>query len=182
MARPRTPLLEPRNNEFCHYPTPIKAKVQGTIEYLQSQGVTGKNEEVFRFFGVSHSKGYAMLDSDTNRRHHNQLDVAEHQRRKNIITKDQSKEMEHILETKGLHGRALTWEQLGFEANVKASGRTVQRTMGTMDYHKCIACKKEWVDPRITNRRLEFARRMLDSCPNKNDWKHIQFSDEVHFG
>lgn len=90
--------------------------------------------------------------------------------------------MERIIETEGIAGRALTWEQLGMEAGVEACGRTIKTTMGTLDYKKCLACKKGWVDQRIAERRLAFAKCMLERYPEKNDWKHVRFSDEVHFG
>ena len=50
--------------------------------------------------------------------------------------------MEMILESDEFESRALTWEQLGYKANLDVDGRTIKRAMGTMDYHKCIACKK----------------------------------------
>ena len=50
--------------------------------------------------------------------------------------------MERILETEGIEARALTWEQLDYEVGLDCSGRTVQRAMGTMDYHKCVSCRK----------------------------------------
>ena len=46
--------------------------------------------------------------------------------------------MEKILENEGLEGRGLTWSQLGFEAQVDASEATIRRTMGSLNYHKCL--------------------------------------------
>lgn len=54
--------------------------------------------------------------------------------------------------------------------------------MGTLNYYKCIACWKGWVSQRLAKRRLEYTRLMLERYPYKKDWKHIRFSDEVHFG
>lgn len=50
--------------------------------------------------------------------------------------------MEKILEADGFNARALMWQQLGYEARVKVSDKTIKRHMGTMDYHKCLACSK----------------------------------------
>ena len=52
--------------------------------------------------------------------------------------------MERILEEEGIEARSLTWQQLGYEVGLDCSGRTIQRAMGTMDYHKCVSCKKGW--------------------------------------
>lgn len=50
--------------------------------------------------------------------------------------------MERILEEEGIEARALIWEQLGYEIGLDCFGRIIQRAMGTMDYHKCVACRK----------------------------------------
>jgi hypothetical protein len=51
-----------------------------------------------------------------------------------------------------------------------------------MDYHKCLACRRGWVNERLAKERLEYAKIMLEKYPQKEDWWHIRFSDEVHFG
>ena len=53
--------------------------------------------------------------------------------------------MERILETKEIEARSYTLEQLGFEVRLDCSGRKVQRTIGKMDYHRCITCRRGWV-------------------------------------
>ena len=52
-----------------------------------------------------------------------------------LIGPEKIREMERILETEGIEARAYTWEQVGFEVGLECSGRTVQRAMGTMEYH-----------------------------------------------
>lgn len=37
---------------------------------------------------------------------------------------------------------ALTRQQLGHEAGIDLSDKTIKRRMGTMDHHKCLACTK----------------------------------------
>lgn len=177
MERPRTPLTDAPDSIKGHFPTPVKAKVQGTIEYLRAQRITGQNENVFCFFGVCHTVGWKILREGNPRRHHNQPGVREQRGRKKIITDEQMKEMERIIETEGISGRALTWEQLGMEVGVEASGRTIQRAMGTLNYRKCLVCRKGWVDSGTVERRLAFAKLMLERYPEKNDWKHVRFSD-----
>ena len=38
------------------------------------------------------------------------------------------------------------------------------------------------VSLRLKERRSEYARVMLEKYPEKEDWRHIRFSDECHFG
>ena len=54
--------------------------------------------------------------------------------------------------------------------------------MGTMEYHKCIACRRGWVNEKTRKDRLEYATVMLQRYPNPQDWYRVRLSDEVHFG
>lgn len=89
--------------------------------------------------------------------------------------------MERVLETEGMEVRDLTWKQLGYEVGLECSDRTIQRAMGTMDYHKCVACRKGWVSESTAKPRVEWATVMKKRYPDKKDWHGIRFSDEVHY-
>jgi hypothetical protein len=54
--------------------------------------------------------------------------------------------------------------------------------MGTLDYHKCIACRKGWVKQNLADERKRYAEIMLERYPTKEAWRRVRFSDEVHFG
>lgn len=54
--------------------------------------------------------------------------------------------------------------------------------MGTMNYHKCIACRKGWVNEHLAERRVQYATTMLQRYPEPKDWQRVRFSDEVYFG
>src|ERR1700722_16128777 len=150
-----------------NFETPTKAKVQGAVEYLHAKGRFGENEEVFKHFKVGHTRGYAMLN-DNPRRHHNNPEVQENRGRKPIIGAKELKTLEGMIKEHGFGVRAMTWEQLAFECDITdsdghpPSGRTVQRAMGRMDYHKCIACKKGWVSPKIAKDREDWLLVMLE--------------------
>lgn len=90
--------------------------------------------------------------------------------------------MERILETEGIEARSYTWDQLGYKVGLEYLGRTVQRAMGTMDYHKCIACRWGWVNQKTAKDRLNWASVMLERYPHPENWYRVRFSDEVHFG
>ena len=159
--------------------TPIKAKVQGAVEYNRAKGITGENEAIFRYFGVSHARGWAMLNNNP-WRHHNNPEKEENRGPKRLITPKEIRELERIVEEDGFEARAMTWEQLAFEANLDVSGRTVQRAMGTIKYHKCIACRKGWVNESTAKHRVNWAEYCLRKYPAKEDWHRVRFSDEVH--
>ena len=97
------------------------------------------------------------------------------------------REMELILEARDddhpVETKALIWLQLGYEAGLEdIRERTIINKMGTMDYHKCIACRKGWCNRRLQERRKEFATVTDDRYPQPEDWQNTRFSDECHFG
>lgn len=36
----------------------------------------------------------------------------------------------------------MTCQQLGYELGLKCTEKTVKKAMGSINYHKCVACKK----------------------------------------
>lgn len=140
-------------------------------------------EDVCRTFDVSSRQGWEFLRHDaSSRRRHNDPSKEEIRGRKSLVSLEEIGEMERILETEGIEARAYTWEQLGYELGLECSGRTIRKAMGTMEYHKCIACRRGWVNEKTRKDRLEYATVMLQRYPNPKDWYRVRFSDEVHFG
>jgi hypothetical protein len=41
--------------------TPKRAKVRGAIKYMEARGIPHLKEDVFRFNGVGHRQGWAMI-------------------------------------------------------------------------------------------------------------------------
>ena len=53
--------------EDFEHPTPNKARIRGIVDFLESQGIKGKKEDVFRFNGVSYRIRYRFFNSDSSR-------------------------------------------------------------------------------------------------------------------
>ncbi|KAF1809579.1 hypothetical protein P152DRAFT_461262 [Eremomyces bilateralis CBS 781.70] len=90
--------------------------------------------------------------------------------------------LDQLVEEMDSQDREMTWETLATEADIDCSGRTIQRAMQSLDYHKCIACRKAWVSKQLATKRVAYAKKMLAKYPTPEHWKHVRFSDEVHFG
>ena len=136
---PTTPNDDRENNS--HYFTPARAKVRGAVEFCDRRGIDYFKEDIFQTFNVSNREGWRFLNNrDSSRRLQNDPNVENHQGLQLLIGPEKIREMERILETEDIEARAYTWEQLGFEMGLECSGCTMQRAMGTIDYHKCIAC------------------------------------------
>lgn len=54
--------------------------------------------------------------------------------------------------------------------------------MAIIDYHKCLAFKRNWLSPKSTTNRIEYALIILERHPEPKDWDCICFSDKVYFG
>ena len=111
--------------DLRHYETPTKAKVQGAVEFCQKMGIPFFKADVFRTFNVEQRRGHELLRTEP-RRHHNVSEDSENRGRHRIISLKQIREMERILEEEGMEGRALTWEQLGYEIGLECSGATIK--------------------------------------------------------
>ena len=167
-----------------HYDTPKRAKIQGVAEFYRIRGTPINNHEIFQAFGVKASQGYKTLKGDTRTRH-NQQHANEIRGRKNKITGAQVREAEAILQEEALkiEGKRYTWAQLATEFGADVHGDTMRATMrAALNYHKCLACVKGWLDEHMAKRRVAYAHNMLQRYPLEQDWHRVRFSDEVHFG
>ncbi len=176
-----TPDEDRENNS--HYFTPGRAKVCGAAEFCDRMGIEHFKEDIFRTFNVSSREGWRLLnDRNSSRRSGNDPNVEDHQGSQPLISPKKIREMERILETEGIEAPAYTWEQLEFEVSLNCSGHTMKRAMDKMEYHKCIACRRDWVHEKTAKYRSKWATTMLQKYLHQEDWHRVRFSDEVHFG
>ena len=91
--------------------------------------------------------------------------------------------MDKILQDYGVDGRVLTWEQLAEKAGIEdVCGRTIRTHMGSLEYRKCLACKKGWISKKAAEYRVNWASTQLSQHSDKEYWRTIRFSDEMHSG
>lgn len=169
---------------YTHHDTPKKAMVRGTISFLESQKIPYFKSRVFHHFDLPRRSGYRVLDEENARRHHNNPDIQEQRGRKPVLSSKDLLAMEKLIWDCGFKARTLTWKSLLHAARIEktCSTRTIQRAMETLDYRKCIACPKSWVSQANAQKRVQYAQIMLEKYPQPENWHHIRFSDEIHFG
>lgn len=136
---PTTPTTEVTWDQ-CQKLTPVKARIQGALDFFKSEGFTGKYEAVFQANSMSHATGDRILQSSNPRTLKNDPNREGTRRSHNKITSEQIRETGKILENEELEGCSLTWMQLGFEAQNEASEATRRREMRTLQHHICLAC------------------------------------------
>ncbi|KAF2675596.1 hypothetical protein K458DRAFT_425360 [Lentithecium fluviatile CBS 122367] len=128
---------------YTHHSTPQKSRILGAVAFLDTKGITGQKASVFRANGVSKARGWAILAAGEERRRLGQESRGEETRgRPPLISPEDLRRMERIIEDLDAEGRSMSWETLAYESGLEVSARTVKRAMGTLDYHKCIACRK----------------------------------------
>jgi transposase len=165
-----------QNASNPHHSTPKKARIRAAHEQLQAHESTGyhdTNIALFRRYDVAKSSGYRILASESanqsDRTFHNQPGVTETRgRRKKIIDEDLH-QIEEILHNSDIETRSVTWETLAYEAGLDVSVDTIRRAIGSLDYHKCIACRKAWINKDLGKRRKEWASTMIDRYPDLED-------------
>lgn len=183
-TRPRTPpSLPSQRGVYQHHPTPTRAAIRNIVQFNDLHDISYHKTDLWRYFDIAPRSGYEILREEAeSRRYHNNPSHNDKRGWKTLISPYYICEMERILQEEGIEGWALTWAQLGYEVGLECSYRTIQRTMGSMDYRKCIACQKGWVSDKSAKKRVEWCQRMLESYRTSQSWYRVRFSDEVHYG
>ncbi|KAF1976439.1 hypothetical protein BU23DRAFT_630291 [Bimuria novae-zelandiae CBS 107.79] len=134
-----------------------------------------KNPLVFEQFGVSKARGWEILRSGRDRR---RLGVdsthTETRGRPLLISPTELHKLDQLVEDLDCEGRSISWETLAHESGLDVSARIIKRAMGTLNYRKCIACKKGWVNKATAANRKQYAELMLERYPQQKDWYHGQ--------
>jgi hypothetical protein len=180
MQRATTTMADPNNH--AQHQTPRKAKVRGTVEYLEAKGIPYFKQDIFNHFGVSHRQGWAMISgASEDRRHHNTTGI-EKRGRPLKISNWHLKEMDRLIKEEGFEVRKLSWVELGFEVSLEGvDSRIIAHAMGnSMSYSKCIACQKKWCNRSTAKHRKEWSVVMKERYPEPHQWYRVRFSDEVH--
>jgi hypothetical protein len=75
-------------------------------------------------------------------------------------------------------------ESLCFEIGYNISSkRTFQKVITeAIEYRRCKAYYKSWINPKNKPRRREFVKKTLEERPTKEDFRDIRYSDETHIG
>ena len=164
LARARTALSERnrQNASHKHLTTPTKARIRQAYDDQKIAFPHGPPEPRFSMrstyerLGVSKSTFYRTIEtkcpSDDDRTIHNRLDAYDRRGRPSAISPAQIECMERILIDADVEERSITWEALGYEAGLEhVSVFTIRRTMGRLDYFKCVACQRSWVNKQLRN-------------------------------
>ncbi|OAA34496.1 HMG box protein [Metarhizium rileyi] len=169
---------------YKHGDTPKKAMVRGTISYLESQGLPVNKSAIFRHFELSRSQGYAALSGPASRR--NDPEWEETRGRPGKVSDADQQKMESILWDSAYEQVYLNWAGLAKHAGVEmeCNARTMHRTMGTLGYRRCLGCGRSWVNRKFREKRVDWARRMLDAfaADTTTAWRTVRFGCELHFG
>jgi hypothetical protein len=75
----------------------------------------------------------------------------------------------------------MTWSKNAEELDLDVSGQTLRHHIGSMDYHRCIACSKGWISGNLAPKRKAGAEVMKEKCPEPAQWRRVHFSDKVHW-
>lgn len=178
------------------WPTPTKAKLQGAVEYgeyLVQNNLLHTKQRAYEFFKIPTRTGQRLLAEDG--AEDSEQEAGESARRGTHTSKPEGRgakpkiqpfhvrKMEEIINSGDINHRALSWQQLATKAGLVGDNsvhfHTVRALMQDLEYHKCIACTKNWLAPHIRAERRRFARAYYHW--KKAQWRRVRWTDEIHF-
>lgn len=145
-----------------------RIKIQNAIEFCEIINIFYFQQNVFRIFNVIKHADWKML-IEFNRTKHN-AENFEIWKRHFVITFQHIQKMKRLLKTKNMKICDLTWKQLNFEMKLKCNDRTIQKIIKIMNYHKCIACKKNWINKSTIKRFVKWITMMKKKIFDQKDW------------
>lgn len=122
---------------------------------------------------------YALQDHDNDRTQFNSSLRSQNARK---LSKRDLDHVENVIEDTGPEGHDLNWYELVDQFGFECTARTLRNAMNSRSFFVFIAADKPWIDEALAAKRVEYARLMLSRFPTPQDWRHVRFSDEVHFG
>lgn len=171
-------------NGIKKFDTPKKARLKGAADYLDYLGVPYLHSDLFKYHGVSKHQGWEILKTDNelfDRTHHNNPVVPEKRGRPPVLSAKDFERVDRFLQDLGWTARVMSWQEIVEDLDLNCNGQTLRDHMGSMDYHKCIACCKGWISGKLAPKRKAWAEVMLERYPDRENWRRVRFSDEVHW-
>lgn len=161
--------------------TPAKNKIRGAAEFCTRKGISFTKTELGRMFDASRMQvDYALQDHDDNERTHLRSSLRASNARK--LTERDLDHIEFVIDENGSEGHDLKWNELIDQFGLDVSAQTLRIAMSKRSFFTFIATDKPYINEALAAKRVEFAKLMLAQYPQPEDWRHVRFSDEVHFG
>jgi hypothetical protein len=137
---------------ICAHDTPKKAQIKSAADYMKFRGTPFHHTDLFRYNSVSKTRGWAILQQDNklfDQRHHNNEVVNKKRGRPPVLSLKDLEQTDCFLQDLEWSARSMTWSQIAEKLDLDVSGQTLRHHIGSMDYHKCIACSKEWISGNL---------------------------------
>lgn len=96
---------------YCHYDTPRKARLKGAADYLKYNGIPFHHSDLFQYFGVSKTRGWAILQQDSqlfDRRFRHNEGVSETRGRQTLLSAKDLDRCDRFLQDLGWTARTMT--------------------------------------------------------------------------
>lgn len=161
-----------------HLDTPQKSKIRGAAEfinYLEDKQdkviISAKEQAIASCFGTTQSTVSKILSKKRDRRTFKE-DPRGGQRGDEVlhITKENLDECEHLIENHSFEGHDLDYRALRHEAQLpRVHDKTIYRQLKKRKIQRYIAYTTEELEPDHAKERLEFAQKMLNLRPTKED-------------
>ena len=174
--------MAPKRPQYSLEPqleTPKKNRIIGAKQLADSLKIDCTQKQLGEIFEATPKQVSYAIKSETERtKKRSKLKALNHQK---LTERDVDKVCQYIDENEELV-KELDWEsllnQFGFEIHWKTfKGRLQER-----GYFIFKSVSFKWIDSELAEYRVRWCELMIKKYPNKEDWYHIRWSDETHFG
>ncbi|KAF2426579.1 hypothetical protein EJ08DRAFT_736308 [Tothia fuscella] len=182
-----------QNAAHKHYKSPAKNRLIGAVNQYwrdyNTQGWSGRKnlKAVFEAEGFRPSTAKRILREakvpgcKEARTHHNSMAV-DTRGAKPFFTLDMILDVLIFIEEHEGEEKNMGWEVIITEFDFGCHPSTLQQELKRWGYGHFIAAQAKHLDLRIRQKRVKYAKIMLQKYPTAQHWRRVRFSDEMHIG
>lgn len=174
--------MAPKQSQFSlpyQLDTPKKQRIAGGAQALEAKGIPYTQKFLEDTFEASNKQVRNALSSSTERtKKRSQLKARNHEK---LSERDVDRVCQFLDENEEM-AKDLTWAELVDQFGFPIHWVTMRNRLHKRGYFIFRSVSFEWIDEELAKYRVRWCEIMLQRYPNKEDWYHIRWSDETHFG
>lgn len=168
-----------KKRSYSQLETPKKNRIIGAAQFAASKGLKYTRKDLATEFKVTTNQvDYALKSTSQRTQKASEIKAENHK----ILSERDLDRVEAWLENADFDGHALNWDELAINFDLPITGQTLQQRFNQRNIFSFVACDKPWIPEKQAAKRVDWCKTMLQRYPNPEDWHHVRFSDEVHFG
>jgi hypothetical protein len=159
--------------------TPRKNRILGYIDCCQINGLKWTKVGVAKLYKVHRMQvDYAIKNPHPHTKKNSELKKGNARK----ITDKDLDAVERFIEETESDSHSVNWYDIVYRLDLNVTGGHLSKVMKPRQIATYMTTEKTLVLAKLAARRVEWCKTMLARYPKKEDWRHVRFSGEVHFG